>query len=95
MHAINFNFIANNVRLQKLNFVGLMMRFSYFLNQLVNQCRYQREYEGINWESVRSKYERIQEVFTDSYLKTSVEGKEFPALENPEVISKDRVAAKL
>ena len=60
-----------------------------------NQCRCKCEYEGINWESVHSKYERIQEIFIDLYPKNSVEGKEFPVLENPEVISKDRVAAKL
>ena len=29
------------------------------------------------------------------YPKNNVEGKDFPVLENPEVISKDRVAAKL
>ena len=71
-----------------------MMRFSYFLNQLINtdvKC----EYGGINWESVCSKYERIQEIFIDSYPKNSVEGQGFPVLENPEVISKDPVAGKL
>ena len=39
------------------------------LLESVNQYRYQGEYEGINWESVRSKYERIQEVFIDSIQK--------------------------
>ena len=29
-------YIGQCRRLQKLNFVGLMMRFSYFLNQLIN-----------------------------------------------------------
>ena len=61
----------------------------------VNQYRCNREYEGTNWENVRFKYERIQEIFIESYPKNSVEGKEFPVLENPEVIGKDRVAAKL
>ena len=28
----------------------------------VNQYRCNREYEGINWENVRFKYERIQEI---------------------------------
>ena len=60
----------------------------------VNQYRCKREYEGINWESVRFKYERIQEIFIESCPKNSVESKEFPVLENPEMISKDRVAAK-
>ena len=45
----------------------------------------------MDWENVRSKYERIREIFIE---KDSVEGKEFPVLDNPEVISKDRVAAK-
>ena len=45
----------------------------------------------MDWESVRSKYERIREIFIE---KDSVEGKEFPVLDNPELISKDRVAAK-
>ena len=61
----------------------------------VNQYRCKCEYEGINWESLRSKYERIQEIFIDSYPKNCVEGKDFPLLDNLEVISKDRVAAKL
>ena len=30
------------------------------LLELVNQCKYKCEYEGINWDSVRSKYETIQ-----------------------------------
>ena len=64
------------------------------LLESVNQYRCKCEYEGINWESVRSKYKRIQEILVVSYPKNSVEGKEFPVLENPEVISKDRVAAK-
>ena len=65
------------------------------LLESVNQYRCKCEYEGINWESVRSKYERIKEIFIDLYPKNNVEGKDFPVLENPEVISKDRVAAKL
>ena len=52
-------------RLRKLSFVGLMMRFSYFLNQLINaKCKY--EYQRRNRESVRSKYERIQEMLIES-----------------------------
>ena len=62
------------------------------LLESVNQYRCKYEYEGINWQSVRSKYERTPEISIDSYPKNSVEGKE---LENAEVISKDRVAAKL
>ena len=46
-------------------------------------------------ESVCSKYERIQEIFIDSYTKNSVEGNNVPVLDNLELISKDRVAAKL
>ena len=61
---------------------------------MVHQYKCKCEYEGINWESVRSKYERIPEIFTESYPKNSVEGEKFPVVENPEVISKDRVAAK-
>ena len=61
----------------------------------VNQYWCKCEYEGINWGRVCFKYERIQEIFIDSYSKNSLEGKEFPVLENPEVFSKTRVAAKL
>ena len=43
----------------------------------------------LNWENVRSKYKRIQEILTESYTKNSEESKEFPVLDNPEVISKD------
>ena len=53
------------------------------LLESVNQYRCKCEYEGINWESVRSKYERIQEILTESYPKNGVEGKEFPVLEIP------------
>ena len=60
-----------------------------------NQYRCRCEYEGINWESIRFKYERIKEIFIDSYPKNSVEGTELPVLEIPKVISNDRVAAKL
>ena len=39
------------------------------LIESVNQYRCRCEYEEINWESVRSKYERIQEIFIDSSKK--------------------------
>ena len=63
-------------------------------HESVNQYRCKCEYEGINWESVRSKYERIQEIFIGSYPNNSGDGKDIPVLENPEVISEDRVTAK-
>ena len=36
------------------------------------------EYKEVNWESIRSKYERIQEVIVESYPRTSEEGKDSP-----------------
>ena len=39
------------------------------LIESVNQYRCRCEYEEINWESVRSKYERILEIFIDSSKK--------------------------
>ena len=50
-------------RLQNLNFAGLMMRFSSFLNQLINTNINVNMY----LESVRSKYERVQEMLIESH----------------------------
>ena len=65
------------------------------LLESANQYRCKCEYEGINQKSVCSKYERMQEIFIDSYTKNNVKGNNVPVLDNLEVISKDRVAAKL
>ena len=56
-----------------------------------NQYKSKCGYEGVNWESIRSKYERILEILIESYPKTNVEGKAYPNVENPEVITKERV----
>ena len=45
-------------RLQKLNF--FMTDEIQLLLESVNQYKCKCEYDGINWESIRSKYERIQ-----------------------------------
>ena len=37
------------------------------LLESVNQYKCKCEYEGINWESMHSEYERIQELLTESY----------------------------
>ena len=45
-------------RLQKLNFVKTDE--IQLLLESVNQYKCKCDYDGINWESIRSKYERIQ-----------------------------------
>ena len=40
------------------------------------------QFEGVNWESIRSKYGRIQEKIVESYPKISEESKDFPSLKN-------------
>ena len=60
-----------------------------------NQYKSDCEYEGLNWESIRSKYENVLTILMESYPKTNVEGKVYPNIENPDVISKERVGAKL
>ena len=37
------------------------------LLESVNQYKCKCEYEGINWESMHSEHERIQEILTESY----------------------------
>ena len=46
-------------RLQKLIFLKTNDEIQLLL-QSVNQYKCKCEYDGINWESIRSKYERIQ-----------------------------------
>ena len=50
------------------------------LLSLALQFKCKCEYEGRNWESIRSKYERIQEIIVESYPKTNEESKDFPNL---------------
>ena len=47
------------------------------LLSLALQFKCKCEYEGRNWESIRSKYERIQEIIVESYPKTNKESKDF------------------
>ena len=43
----------------------------------------------MNWESIGSNYEQIKELIVECYPKTNEESKDFPNLQNPEVILKD------
>ena len=52
---------------------------------------------GLDWETVRMRYEEITERFRDSYPKkeSGASHEEFPKFEDTSVITKDRVASKI
>lgn len=52
------------------------------LLSLALQFKCKCQYEGVNWESIHSKYERMQEIIIESYPKTNEESKDFLNLEN-------------
>ena len=63
---------------EKLISFGQLMKYSSFNYNL--QLQWKSEYEWVNWESIRSTYEQIQEIIVESYPKTNKESKDFPDL---------------
>ena len=54
------------------------------------------EYEGICWESVKAKYQKIMEIYVERYPTASEENTmDFPRASTPELLTKQRIAAKL
>ena len=51
------------------------------------------DYEGVNWESKRMKYEQIKSKFCEQYPE--VEDEKFPRCKDLDSITKERVSAKL
>ena len=51
------------------------------------------DYEGVNWESKRTKYEQIKPRFCEQYHE--VEDEKFPRSNDLDAITKERVSAKL
>ena len=57
-----------------------------FLLEVCIEYKAEREYFGVDWESVRNKYEQIQEKHIQQYPKNSTDG--FPNIENADFDSK-------
>ena len=54
------------------------------------------EYEGICWESVKAKYQKIMEIYVERYPIANKENTtDFPRASTPELLAKERIAAKL
>ena len=54
------------------------------------------EYEGICWESVKAKYQKIMEIYVERYPSASETNiVEFPRAGTSELLTKERIAAKL
>ena len=51
------------------------------------------DYEGVDWESKRTKYEQIKSKFCEQYLE--VEDEKFPRSNDLDSITKERISAKL
>ena len=55
-------------------------------------------YNGIDWEGVKSKYEKISKIFVERYPKIKdgdVPDEEYPRSNKLEEITKERISAKL
>ena len=57
------------------------------LLETVKAYSWQCSYEGKNWESIKSKYDKIKELFIERYPKES--GEEFPKLSVLDSITKE------
>ena len=55
---------------------------SIYLLSSALQFKCKCQYEGVNWESIRLKYEWMQEIIVESYPKANEESKNFPNLKN-------------
>ena len=65
-----------------------------FLLEVCTEYKAEREYCGVDWESVRNKYEQIQEKLIQQYPKNSTDG--FPNSENSEqIFTVKRIGGKL
>ena len=54
-------------------------------------------FEGKDWESVKSKYDKIRQLFAKRYPNSpgGIISEEYPKSQSLETITKDRIAAKL
>ena len=55
----------------------------------------QKEYQGINWEDTRNKYEKIKEIFIDRYPTEEADIERFPnETKVEEIVTKERIWQK-
>ena len=66
------------------------------LLEVTAQFKATNEYKGINWDSLRSKYEQIRELFEEGYQTENDDDERFPRSNTvAEHMTKERIAAKL
>ena len=69
------------------------------LDLLLKRCadfKSQKEYQRINWEDTRNKYEKIKEIFIDQYPTEEADIERFPnKAKVEEIVTKDRISAKI
>ena len=52
-------------------------------------------YEGKDWEGIKSKYDRIREIFIERYPQSSEVDEDFPKCSSLHSFTKERIAAKV
>ena len=84
--------VVNNNTEQKTDFSWTDDELQVLLEAYV-QYKSEREYEGVNWDTVRSKYDRLRDILIETYPKENSEN--YPNAQRlEETITKDGVAAK-
>ena len=66
------------------------------IQRLLEVCydfKAESDYEGVNWKSKRTKYEQIKLKFCEQYPE--VEDEKFPRSNDLDLITKERVSAKV
>ena len=87
---------ANTSSSKKNNFVWTDQETS-LLVQVVIDFKASKALDGIDWETIKNKYNEISEKFQDRYPKSSgaVNRSEYQHCDNPNILSKERIATKL
>ena len=78
------------------NFVWTEEEVILLLHEIIDY-KTSTEAAGLDWETIKSKYEEITERFQERYPKegNGANEQEFPNFRNPKVIGKDRVIPKI
>ena len=80
---------------QKNTSHGQTKRF-LFLLQVATAYKNDKTTEGKDWESMKSRYEDIQNLFCERYPKTDTDPEQFPnTKDTAKIFTKDRVNAKI
>ena len=65
------------------------------LLETVKSFKVENDAEGIDWESCRTKYEKIMNIFLEIYQKNKDDEENYPRAKSLELLNRTRITSKL